>query len=88
VGIIERTQEIRGVFHGSYELPNSVRLQGQFTVHGESNTLVLTDGDGVEVIRGARISLPRVDQSDMHAAQCSHRYSLSLGAKRRSNIRR
>jgi len=53
VGIIERTQEIRGVFHGSYELPNSVRLQGQFTVHGESNTLVLTDGDGVEVIRGA-----------------------------------
>ena len=53
VGIIERAQEIRGVFHGSYELPNFVRLQGQFTVHGESNILVLTDSEGVEVIRSA-----------------------------------
>jgi SpoIID/LytB domain protein len=52
VGIIERTEEIRGVFHGSYELPNFVRLQGQFTVHGESSKLVLTDSEGVEVIRG------------------------------------
>jgi stage II sporulation protein D len=52
VGIIERTQEIHGVFHGSYELPNFVRLQGQFTVHGESSTLVLKDNEGVEVIRG------------------------------------
>jgi len=53
VGIIERAQEIRGMFHGSYELPNSVRLQGQFTVHGESSKLVLKDSEGVEVIRGA-----------------------------------
>jgi SpoIID/LytB domain protein len=53
VGIIERAQEIRGVFHGSYELPNFVRLQGPFTVHGESSALVLTDSEGVEVIRGA-----------------------------------
>jgi SpoIID/LytB domain protein len=53
VGIIEHTQEIRGVFHGSYELSNFVRLQGQFTVHGERSTLVLTDSEGVEVIRGA-----------------------------------
>lgn len=52
VGIIERTQEIRGVFHGAYELPNFVRLQGQFTVHGESSKLVLTDSEGMEVIRG------------------------------------
>jgi SpoIID/LytB domain protein len=55
VGIIERAQEIRGVFHGSYELSNFVRLQGQFTVHGESSKLVLTDSEGVEVIRGAEI---------------------------------
>jgi SpoIID/LytB domain protein len=53
VGITERTQEIHGMFHGSYELPNFVRLQGQFTVHGESSKLVLTDSEGVEVIRGA-----------------------------------
>jgi SpoIID/LytB domain protein len=52
VGIIERTQEIRGVFHGSYELPNFVRLQGRFTVYGEGSKLVLTDSEGVEVIRG------------------------------------
>ena len=52
VGIIERTQEIHGEFHGSYELPNFVRLQGRFTVHGESSTLVLKDSEGVEVIRG------------------------------------
>jgi stage II sporulation protein D len=53
VGVIERRQEIRGVFHGHYELPNSVRLQGQFTVYGESSKLVLTDSEGVEVIRSA-----------------------------------
>jgi stage II sporulation protein D len=53
VGIIERAQEIRGVFHGSYELPNFVRLQGQFAVQCESNNLVLKDSEGVEVIRGA-----------------------------------
>ncbi len=51
VGIIEHTQEIRGVFHGSYELPNFVRLQGQFSVHSENSTLVLKDSEGVEVIR-------------------------------------
>jgi SpoIID/LytB domain protein len=55
VGIIEHAQEIHGVFHGSYELPNFVRLQGQFIVHGESSKLVLTDGEGVEVIRSAEI---------------------------------
>ena len=53
VGIIERAQEIQGVFLGFYELPNSVRLQGQFTVHSENSVLVLKDSDGVEVIRGA-----------------------------------
>jgi len=53
VGIIERAQEIHGVFLGFYELPNSVRLQGQFTVLSESSALVLKDSDGVEVIRGA-----------------------------------
>ncbi len=53
VGIIHGTQGIRGVFNGSYELPNSVRLQDSFTVQVESGTLILIDSDGVEVIRGA-----------------------------------
>jgi len=55
VGIIERAQEIHGVFHGSYELPNSVHLQGQFAVHRESGKLVFKDSEGVEVIRSAEI---------------------------------
>jgi stage II sporulation protein D len=61
VGIIERTQEIRGVFHGSYELPNFVRLQGQFTVQSESGKLVLTDNEGVEVVRGAEFRCSALD---------------------------
>jgi stage II sporulation protein D len=55
VGIIERTQEISGVFNGSYELSNFVRLQGQFTVHSEHSTMILTDSEGIEVIRGMEI---------------------------------
>jgi len=52
VGIIERAREIRGEFRGLYELPNSVRLQGSFTVKNETGKLILTDSEGVEVIRG------------------------------------
>jgi stage II sporulation protein D len=55
VGIIECTQEISGVFNGSYELSNFVRLQGQFTVHSEHSTMILTDSEGIEVIRGMEI---------------------------------
>jgi len=55
VGIIERTREIHGIFHGLYELPNSIRLQGSFTVHSENGTLILSDSEGFEVIRGAGI---------------------------------
>jgi stage II sporulation protein D len=55
VGIIEHEQEINGVFHGFYELPNSVRLQGPFTVRSEKSTLILADNEGIEVIRGTEI---------------------------------
>ncbi len=63
VGIIEHTREIHGIFHGLYELPNFVRLQGQFTVISKNSTLILSDSEGVEVIRGAGIQCRALNEA-------------------------
>jgi len=55
VGIIEHREEIRGVFRGLYELPNSIRLQDSFTVRGEDSKLVLIDSEGIEAVRAEKI---------------------------------
>jgi len=55
IGIIEHSKEIHGVFNGFFELQNSVRLQGPFTMFSENGRLVFKDRENVEVIRGAEI---------------------------------
>jgi stage II sporulation protein D len=55
VGIMEHRQEVRGVFQGHFELPNSVRLQGVFMVLCQHGNLILTDNEGIEVIRAPEI---------------------------------
>ncbi|MBI5463458.1 MAG: SpoIID/LytB domain-containing protein [Ignavibacteriales bacterium] len=54
VGVIEKAHEVRGKFNGVFELPNSVRLSGLFTVRAEERVLVFYDEAGIEAYRGTR----------------------------------
>jgi SpoIID/LytB domain protein len=56
VGIIERVPKANGVFNGVYELPSTVRLQGNFRVRSEGGRVALFDDEGVEVWRRREIS--------------------------------
>ncbi|MBN1398174.1 MAG: SpoIID/LytB domain-containing protein [Bacteroidetes bacterium] len=56
VGIIQHAKAIEGIFHGFFELPNSVRLQGPFTVSCLNGSLVFKDNEDVEVIRSRQIT--------------------------------
>lgn len=55
VGIIEHASEIHGTFNGSYELPNTIRLKGAFSIRVHDSRLVLFDNEGVEVMKAEGI---------------------------------
>jgi stage II sporulation protein D len=55
VGILERKQEVRGIFHGIFELTGSVRFHGPFTVYVKNGKLIIVDSGGVEMICGASL---------------------------------
>ena len=52
VGIMEHVPEVRGMFHGRFEVPTTVRLDGVFSVRLLDGRLVLLDDEGVEVMKG------------------------------------
>ena len=55
VGILEHTKEVRGIFNGYFEMPNSVRLGGAFKVLNDSGKLILYDDQDIEVMRAEDI---------------------------------
>lgn len=55
IGLLEQRKEIRGEFHGLYQLPNSIRLEGSFHVLNVKGVLVLFDAENIEVYRAQRI---------------------------------
>lgn len=55
VGIIEHAREVRGVFNGMFELPTTIRLNGEFSARVTDDRIVLFDIDGIEVMKGGEI---------------------------------
>jgi SpoIID/LytB domain protein len=49
VGVINHAKEVHGVFNGSFDLQNSIRLKGVFTVINENGRLILYDDEKIEV---------------------------------------
>ena len=56
VGLIDKAREVRGIFHGTFELPTSIKLQGSFRVTNKNGQLVLYDSEDVEVLRSEEFS--------------------------------
>ena len=56
VGLIDKTKEVRGSFHGYFEIPTSIKLQGSFRVTNKDDRLVLYDSEDVEVLRSEELT--------------------------------
>ena len=56
VGLIDKTKEVRGSFHGCFEIPTSIKLQGSFRVTNKDDRLVLYDSEDVEVLRSEELT--------------------------------
>ena len=55
VGLIDKAKEVRGSFHGYFELSPSIKLQGSFRVTSKDGCLVLYDDEDVEVLRSKEL---------------------------------
>jgi hypothetical protein len=56
VGLIDKAKEVRGVFHGYFELPASIKLRGSFRVTNNDGRLMFYDSEDVEVLRSEELT--------------------------------
>jgi len=55
VGIFEHERRVVGLFNGTFDLQNSLSLEGEFQVGNEAGALVLFDSRNKEVMRGKEL---------------------------------